>query len=74
VRKAEADATAEINVKFSDYRSINGLLLPFEWMKTANNEQVETVKIDGYEINPSSIAEKFNKIPQNVFVRKEMKP
>jgi hypothetical protein len=59
VRKAEAPEMAEINVKFSDYRSVDGLQLPHRWIQSANGEPVETVNIESYEINPANIADKF---------------
>ena len=71
VRKAEASEMAEINVKFSDYRSVGGLQLPHRWTQTANGETGETVNIESYEINPANIAEKFGKMPQKVVIKTE---
>jgi hypothetical protein len=71
VRKAEASEMAEINVKFSDYRSVGGLQLPHRWTQSANGEPGETVNIESYEINPPNISEKFNRMPQKVMIRTE---
>ncbi|HEV8157704.1 MAG TPA: hypothetical protein VGP58_01650 [Pyrinomonadaceae bacterium] len=71
VRKAEASEMAEINVKFSDYRSVGGLQLPHRWTQSANGEPGETVNIESYEINPANIAERFGKMPQKVMIRTE---
>ena len=74
VREAEAPTVAEINVKFSDYRTVGGLQLPFAWTQIANGKTAETVLIESYEINPANIAEKFNQIPHRIKVRTEKKP
>ena len=52
----------DIMVKFSDYRSVNGVHLPFTWTQTD-----ETFNVTSYEINPANIAEKFQN--QTVMVR-----
>ncbi len=52
----------DIMVKFSDYRSVNGVQLPFKWTQTD-----ETFNVTSYEINPVNIGEKFQN--QKVFVR-----
>ncbi len=69
VGKTEAPTLAEINVKFSDYRTIGGLQLPFAWTQTANGKTAETVSIESYEINPANIADKFNQMPAKVMTR-----
>jgi hypothetical protein len=73
VNKVEMPKLAEISVKFSDYRNISGLLLPFVWTQTANGNPAETVTIENYEINPANMGEKFNQMPKRVFVRTERK-
>jgi hypothetical protein len=62
-RKLDAPATAEFQVKFSDYRNVNGLLLPFKWTQTVGGNADETVEITSYEINPANIAERFKEMP-----------
>ena len=69
VRKAEASEMAEINVRFSDYRSVGGLQLPHRWTQSANGEPGEMVNIESYEINPANIAEKFQNLPPKVLIR-----
>lgn len=59
VGETDAPTLVEINVKFSDYRSVGGLQLPFSWTQTANGKTGETVSIESYEINPANIADKF---------------
>ena len=58
-------------IKFSDFRSVGGLLLPYRWVETVDGKQSQITDITSYEINPANIADKFKH--QNVFVRK-MKP
>ncbi len=60
VRKTDApEASVERQVKFSDFRSVGGLLLPYKWTETVGGNTGETIDITNYEINPSNIAEKF---------------
>lgn len=73
-RELEASKTAEINIKFSDYRNVGGLQLPFIWTQTADGEPSETVTIENYEINPPNISEKFKQIPQRILIRTKQKP
>jgi len=53
---------SDILVKFSDYRSVGGVQLPFKW--TQDNEIFD---VTNYEINPANIGEKFQN--QTVMVR-----
>ena len=71
VRRAPGEAleTAEFQVKFSDYRSVGGVQLPFRWTQTVGGQTDQTVDIVNYEINPSNIAEKFSKDAQRVRVK-----
>jgi len=73
VAEADAPTLVEINVKFSDYRTVGGLQLPFVWRQIANGKTAETVSIESYEINPANIADKFNQVPPKVFIRTEKK-
>lgn len=59
--------TAEFNVKFSDYRAVNGIQLPFKWTQTIGGAADETFDVTSYDINPANIADKFNH--QKVMVR-----
>ncbi len=63
--------TANYQVKFSDYRSVNGVQLPYRWTTTTANEPNETFDVTSYEVNPANIAEKFNKQPQRIMMRVE---
>ena len=69
VHKMGTPETAEFQVKFSDYRSVNGLQLPFRWTQTVAGKDDESVDISNYEINPANIAEKFKDTPTKVMVR-----
>ena len=59
--------TGEFQVKFSDYRSVGGLQLPFKWTQTVDGKADETVEISNYEINPANITEKFRE--PKIFIR-----
>jgi hypothetical protein len=50
---------AEFTIKFSDYRSVNGIQLPYKWTQTVAGVMDETLDVVSYEINPANIAEKF---------------
>ncbi len=52
-------ADAEFQIRFSDYRGVNGVQLPYRWVTTVNGKADETFDVNTYEINPSNIGEKF---------------
>lgn len=60
-KKIGAPETAQFAIKFSDYRSVNGVQLPYRWTQTMGGKDDEVVDITGYEINPANIAEKFQR-------------
>lgn len=66
-RLAEAPAKAEFQLRFSDYRSVNGVQLPYKWSTTIAGRQEEVFEVASYELNPANIAEKFSE--RRVFVR-----
>jgi len=51
--------TSEFSVKFSDYRSVNGVQLPFKWTQTVGGTADEVFDVTSYEVNPANIADKF---------------
>jgi hypothetical protein len=65
--KMESPETAEIQVRFGDYRSVNGVQLPYRWTTSVGSQTTEVFDVTAYEINPANIAEKFQN--QKVFVR-----
>lgn len=69
VRKTDGPKpeTAEFNVKFSDYRAVNGIQLPFKWTQTCGGKADETFDVTSYDVNPANIADKFQH--QKVMVR-----
>ncbi len=60
---------ADFQVKFSDFRSVGDLQLPFKWTQTIGGKDDEVTDITSYEINPANIADKFKEMPTQVFVR-----
>ena len=65
--KTPGGAAAEYSVKFSDYRSVNGVQLPYKWTQTVGGNVDEIFDVTNYDINPANIAEKFQN--QKVMVR-----
>lgn len=65
-----ARQTGEFQIKFSDYRNVNGVQMPFRWTQTIDGAADETIDVTTYEINPANIAEKFkNDEPQKITLR-----
>ena len=60
--------SVEHQIKYSDYRSVNGVLMPFVWTETVGGKQSQNVSVTNYEINPANIADKFK--DTKVFIRK----
>lgn len=46
-------------IKFSDFRSVGGLLLPYRWTESSGGKTLQFIDITGYEINPANIDERF---------------
>jgi hypothetical protein len=59
--------TAEYNVRFSDYRGVNGVQLPFRWTTSVSGQTTEVFDVTAYDLNPANIGEKFSK--EKVLVR-----
>lgn len=47
-------------VRFADYRSTNGVQLPYRWTTSYAGKQAEVFEVATYEVNPANIAEKFS--------------
>ena len=69
VRQLPEPEMAEFQIKFSDFRTVNGLQLPHKWTQTIAGKGDETLEITSYELNPANIADKFKEEPTRVFVR-----
>lgn len=50
---------SEVMIKFSDYRTVNGIQLPFVWSESVNGRSGETLNVTSYEVNPPNIADSF---------------
>ncbi len=72
-RKMDKPEMAEFQIRFSDYRAVNGVLLPHRWTQTIGGIADEMIDISSYEINPANIAEKFQNLPPKVMIRTERK-
>ncbi len=60
--------SVEHQLKFSDFRTVGGLLLPYRWAESVAGKQSQTVDVTAFEINPANIADKFK--GEKVFIRK----
>lgn len=65
--KIDGPELAEIQVRFADYRSVNGVQLPYKWTTSVAGLTSEVFDVTGYDVNPANIAEKFQN--QKVFLR-----
>ena len=54
-------------VKFSDYRTVNGVQLPFKWTTTTGGSGDETFEVTSYDVNPANIDDTFKN--EKVMVR-----
>jgi hypothetical protein len=64
---AAPDAGVEHRVRFADFRSVNGLLLPYNWTTSIGGKQSDVFDVSSYELNPANISERFK--GEKVFVR-----
>ncbi len=62
---------AEFQVKFSNFKTVNGLKLPFTWTQTTQGKPDEENEISSYEFNPAGIAEKFREMQEKVMIRQK---
>ena len=62
-------ADADIQVRFSDYRYVGGIRLPFQLTEIINGTVDNTTTVESYEINPPNIAEKFQRGNVKIRVR-----
>lgn len=56
VRDDEGVATF---VRFADYRSTNGVQLPYRWTTSLAGKQSEVFEVASYDVNPANISERF---------------
>jgi hypothetical protein len=59
--------TAEHFVRFADYRSVNGVQLPYKWTTSIGGQTTEVFDVTSFEVNTANIAERFD--GQKIFVR-----
>ncbi len=64
---APTPEAADFTVKFSDYRTVDGIQLPFRWTQSVAGVVDETFDVTSFELNPANISEKFQN--QRVLVR-----
>lgn len=61
----------ETLVRFSDYRSTNGVQLPYKWTTSAGGKVTEVFDVTSYDLNPANIAGRFE--GQKIRVRSKVK-
>jgi len=61
--------TAEFQIKFADFRSVNGVQLPYKWTQIVGGATDEVFDVTSYEINPANIAERFEH-PKGMVMRR----
>lgn len=66
-RTMAAPEMAQYQIRFSDYRSVGGVQLPYRWSQTVGGKDDEIVDVTSYDVNPADIGSKFQE--QKVFVR-----
>jgi hypothetical protein len=69
--RSEKQEAVEFQVKFSDYRSVGGVQMPFRWTQTVGGQLDESVDVTNYEINPANIGERFKKQGHRITFRTE---
>lgn len=69
--RVAAPEAVEIQVKYSDYRTVNGVQLPFKWTQSTGGKSTDTTDIVSYEINPANISEKFKNVPTTIVLKEK---
>lgn len=72
--RLEKPEPVEIQVKFSDYRTVNGVLFPHRWMQTAGGKADENFEVASFEVNPANIAEKLQNAQPKTLIRTVKSP
>ncbi len=70
-KAAGPDDGVETFVRFSDYRSTNGVQLPFKWTTSIGGKVTEVLDVTSYDVNPANISGRFD--VQKVKVRVQAK-
>ncbi len=77
VKGDEKSETSQCQMRFADYRGVDGLQLPHRWTISRNGEIEETVSIDSYKINSPDVEERIKSMPEDkgvkVLIRKSKK-
>jgi hypothetical protein len=53
------EAGVEHLVRYADFRSVNGLMLPYKWTTTVGGKQSDVFDVSSYDLNPANISERF---------------
>ncbi len=63
-KNMDAPETANFQVKFSDFRGVNGVQFPHRWETSANGNVQEIFDVTNFEVNPTNIGDKFKAVPK----------
>ncbi len=64
--KLSVAETATFQVRFSDFRGVNGVQFPYRWETSVSGKTIDTFEISNLEVNPVNIADKLKKQPVKV--------
>lgn len=67
--KLEEPAEADIQLKFADYRTVNGIKLPHQLTEIVNGNVSLTTTVESYEINAPNVAERFKQNHMRIRVK-----
>lgn len=63
-RTTQAPEMADFQIRFSDFRGVNGVQFPFHWETSTTGKSDEVFEVSSIEVNPANIADKFKGQPQ----------
>lgn len=55
----DTDPDVATFVRFTDYRTTNGVQLPYQWTTSVAGKQAEVFEVATYDLNPADISERF---------------
>jgi hypothetical protein len=65
-RQMHAPEMADFQVRFSDFRGVNGVQFPFHWETSTVGKSDEVFEVSNIEVNPANIADKFKAQPMKM--------
>ena len=56
------EGPAEVTVEYSDYREVDGLMLPFRMVQSLGGETAQTTTVETYDLAPTVAADAFDAV------------